>query len=86
MIAQELKVRIIDALELEDVSPEDVADDDPLFGEGLGLDSIDALELVVLLEREYGVKFTDAAESRTALSSIGAMARYIEEHGKRSEG
>ncbi len=80
----ELKTRIIEVLELEDVTPGEVADEDPLFGEGLGLDSIDALELVVLLEKDYGVKFTDATESRKAMASIGAMARYVEEHGKRS--
>ena len=58
-LINDLKVKIIEILNLEDVSVEEIKNDDPLFGDGLGLDSIDALELIVLLDKEYGIKITD---------------------------
>ena len=60
----ELKEKIIEQLNLEDVSIEEIGDDDPLFGDGLGLDSIDALELIVMLDKDYGIKLTDPKEAK----------------------
>ncbi len=74
-----LKTQIIDALNLEELKPEDIKDDAPLFGpEGLGLDSIDALELIVLLEKNYGIKLTDPSKAKNVLTSVRAIADYIE--------
>ncbi len=72
-----LKEEIIEVLNLEDVQPEDIQNDAPLFGEGLGLDSIDALELIVLMEKNYGIKLKDAAEGKEIFKSISVMAEYI---------
>jgi acyl carrier protein len=73
-----LKEQIIAELNLEDVKPEDINDDSPLFGEGgLGLDSIDALELIVLLEKNYGIKIEDPKEGKTIFYSIRILAEYI---------
>ncbi len=64
------------------MKPEDIDDHSPLFGEGLGLDSIDSLELMVLLERNYGIKIEDAREGRNILSSVQSMADYIQANRK----
>jgi acyl carrier protein len=77
-----LKVEIIQALSLEDIKPDDFDADTPLFVEGLGLDSIDALELILLMERNYQVKIEDPKERRTALANVRAMAEYIMTHRK----
>jgi acyl carrier protein len=74
----ELKNEIIKVLNLEGVTPEDISDDGELFGEGLGLDSIDALELIVLLEKNYGIKLKDPAEGKEIFKSIRIMAGYIQ--------
>lgn len=79
-LKQELKGKIIEVLNLEDVSVEDINDNDALFGDGLGLDSIDALELIVLLDKEYGIKLTDPKEGRVIFESVETMAKYISEH------
>lgn len=73
----ELKERIIDALNLEDIAPADIQDNDPLFGDGLGLDSIDALELIVLLDKEYGIKLADPKQGKEIFQSIETMAQYV---------
>jgi acyl carrier protein len=73
-----LKKEIIEVLNLEDVNPEDIMDDAPLFGEGLGLDSIDALELIVLMEKNYGIKLKDPSQGRELFQSIRVMADYIQ--------
>lgn len=79
----QLKEQIIEALNLEGMTPADIDDNAPLFGdEGLGLDSIDSLELMVLMERNYGIKIEDAREGRNVLSSINTMAAYIEQNKK----
>ncbi|MBE6331134.1 MAG: acyl carrier protein [Bacteroidales bacterium] len=75
-----LKEQIIDALNLEDLKPEDIDDNAPLFGEGLGLDSIDALEFIVLLEKYYGIKLSNPAEGKEIFKSVACMADYIEKH------
>lgn len=73
----ELKEKIIEQLNLEDLSVEEIADSEPLFGEGLGLDSIDALELIVMLDKDYGIKLADPKEGRKIFESIDTMAAYI---------
>lgn len=73
-----LKHQIIEALNLQGMNPSDIEDNAPLFGEeGLGLDSIDSLELMVLLERNYGIKLVDANEGKQVLASVQAMSDYI---------
>ena len=76
-LEERLKVLIVDVLRLDDVTPADLADDEPLFGSKLQLDSIDALELVVRLEKDFGIKIGSSEESRQALASINALAAYI---------
>lgn len=73
-----LKEAIIDELHLEDVTPEDIDDDAPLFKEGLGLDSLDAVELTVLVQRHFGVTLDDVDKARDAFASINALVAYIE--------
>ena len=75
-----LKVLIVETLRLEDIAPADIPDDEPLIGGGLSLDSIDALELVVKLEKEFGIKISSSEESRAALASVSALADYIRAH------
>jgi acyl carrier protein len=76
----ELKTKVIEALNLEDIAIEDINDNDPLFGEGLGLDSIDALELIVLLDKEYGIRLADPKEGKSIFESVEKMAKYISEN------
>ena len=76
-LKQELKEKIIEQLNLEDISIEEIADTDPLFGQGLGLDSIDALELIVMLDKDYGIKLADPKEGRKIFESVETMANYI---------
>jgi acyl carrier protein len=73
----ELKQEIIKALNLEEITPDDIDNDAPLFGEGLGLDSIDALELIVLIEKNYGIKLKDPSVGKDIFKSINVMADYI---------
>ncbi len=72
-----LKKEMIEVLNLEEVKPEDIDNDAPLFGDGLGLDSIDALELIVLIEKNYGIKLKDPAKGKEIFKSINVMADYI---------
>jgi len=81
----DLKKQIIEELNLQEIKPEDIADDAPLFGDGLGLDSIDALELVVLLEKYHGVKITDETVGKKVLYSINTMAEYILEEKEKNK-
>lgn len=81
-LIQTLKAQIIKELNLEDMTAAEIETDAPLFGEGLGLDSIDALSLIVLLEREYGLKIKDSATGKKALHSIRSMAEFITEGKK----
>ncbi|UII28855.1 phosphopantetheine-binding protein [Fulvivirga maritima] len=81
-LKENLKVAIIEALNLEDVSTEEIDNDAPLFGAGLGLDSIDALELIVLLEKEYGVKVENPEEGKDIFQSINTIAAFIEKNKK----
>ena len=79
-LKQELKENIIEQLNLEDLAIEDINDDDILFGDGLGLDSIDGLELIVMLDKNYGIKLTDPKEGRAIFESIEVMAKYLSEN------
>jgi acyl carrier protein len=76
-LKQELKGKIIEVLNLEDINVADVNDNDALFGDGLGLDSIDALELIVMLDKDYGIKLVDPKEGKNIFKSIETMAAYI---------
>ena len=78
-----LKKEIINELNLENITPEDIDAEAPLFGEGLGLDSIDALELVVLLEKNYGIKIQASKEGPKIFRSVKTIAEYILEHQKK---
>jgi acyl carrier protein len=81
-LIEKLKREIIEALNLEDLEPEDIDKDAPLFGEGLGLDSIDALELIVLLEKNYGIKLQDPKDGKKVFYSVQTMADYIQVNQK----
>ncbi|MDR3268219.1 MAG: phosphopantetheine-binding protein [Tannerella sp.] len=76
----ELKQEIIKVLNLEGMTPDDITSDGELFGAGLGLDSIDALELIVLLEKNYGIKLKDPSQGKEIFKSIRTMAEYITAH------
>lgn len=73
----ELKDEIIKVLNLEEIAPADIDDNAPLFGNGLGLDSIDALELIVLMEKNYGIKLQDPKQGKEVFKSVAVMAEYI---------
>jgi acyl carrier protein len=82
-LKQQLKKQIVTFLNLTPLTPEDIKDDEPLFGEGLGLDSIDSLELIVLLKKEYGINIQDPKEGRKVLVDVNTMADYIEQHSSK---
>jgi acyl carrier protein len=77
-----LKTEIIEVLNLSELTPESIDENAPLFVEGLGLDSIDALELIVLLEKKYGLKLGTAEEGKKVLRSVRSMAEFITENKK----
>jgi len=79
-LIEQVKLLIINSLRIEGMSPADIETDAPLFGDGLGLDSIDALQLVVAMEKEYGVVVPDAATGTRVFQSVRSMAAYIAEH------
>ncbi|MBN8696747.1 MAG: acyl carrier protein [Bacteroidetes bacterium] len=81
-LIDKLKGEIIEQLNLEDVKKEDIDNDAPLFGDGLGLDSIDALELIVLLEKNYGIKVSNPQDGKKIFQSIRTMAEFIEANKK----
>ena len=76
-LTEKLKVQVIERLNLKDLKPADIGDDQPLFVEGIGLDSIDALELIVLLQQEYNIKLSNAEDGPRVFHSIRTMADYI---------
>ncbi len=76
-LINELKTKIIEALKLDGLKPEDIDTDAPLFREGLGLDSIDALELMLLLEKNYGIRLKNPAEGKEVFKSVRTMAEYV---------
>lgn len=81
-VAQKLKYMIIERLELEGINPEEVPDDSPIFGEGLGLDSIAALDLVILLEKEFEIKITDPAQAKEIMKTLETLAEYVLINGR----
>ena len=82
-LIKELKEEIIEALNLEEMTPEDIDQNDALFGDGLGLDSIDALELIVLLDKKYGIKLANPAEGKAIFKSIATIADYVSKNRKK---
>lgn len=76
----DLKKQIVEQLNLQHIKPEEIGDDQPLFVEGLGLDSIDALELIVLMQQQYGIKLNNAEDGPKVFSSVRTMAEYIKSH------
>ncbi len=81
-IRKDLKEMLVRDLSLEDIKPEDIKDNEILFGNGLGLDSLDAVEIVVLLQRNYGLEVKDMEKGREIFYSIDTLARYIQENRK----
>jgi len=81
-LKENLKRQIVEQLNLKDVKPEEIGDDQPLFVEGLGLDSIDALELIVLLQQHYGIRLAKAEDGPIVFRSVNTMAEYIEANKK----
>jgi acyl carrier protein len=79
-LKQKLKNLIIEELSLEDIEPDEISDDAQLFGDGLGLDSLDAVELVVLLQRNFGIQIKDLEEGRKIFTDLNTLAEYISEH------
>ena len=82
-LIKELKEEIIKALNLEEMTPEDIDEHEALFGDGLGLDSIDALELIVLLEKKYGIKLVNPAEGKKIFTNVAAIADYVSKNRKK---
>jgi len=81
-LIKELKEHLIEELNLEDITPEDIDAEAPLFGEGLGLDSIDALEIILILEKFYGVKLSNSAEAKPIFYLVKTLAEYIMQNRK----
>lgn len=79
-LKQQFKKQLIEFLNLTSLTPDDIKDNEPLFGEGLGLDSIDSLELIVLLQREYGISIKDPKEGRKVLVDVNTVVDYIEQN------
>lgn len=82
-LIKELKEEIIEVLNLEDMTVEDIDENDALFGEGLGLDSIDALELIVMLEKKYGIKLANPAVGKEIFKSVATIADYVSKNRKK---
>ena len=80
---KELIKEIIKALNLEEMTPDDIDENEALFGDGLGLDSIDALELIVLLEKKYGIKLDNPAEGKKIFTNVAAIADYVSKNRKK---
>ncbi len=81
-LIEKLKVQIIEQLNLEDMEPDEIDEDEPLFGDGIGLDSIDALELIVLLEKEYGIRIENPKDGQKIFYSVRSLAKFISNHQK----
>ena len=81
-LIQKLKTELIEQLNLEDMEPDEIDADAALFGDGMGLDSIDALEIIVLLEKEYDIKISDPREGKDIMYSLNSLAKFIESNRK----
>ena len=82
-LIKEVKEEIIKALNLEEMTPDDIDENEALFGDGVGLDSIDALELIVLLEKKYGIKLDNPAEGKKIFTNVAAIADYVSKNRKK---
>ena len=82
-LIEELKEAIIDALNLEEMSADDIDENTDLFGDGLGLDSIDALELIVLLEKKYGIKLADPSAGKEIFKNVSTIADFVSKNRKK---
>ena len=82
-LIEKLKLQIIEQLNLEDIEPAEIVANEALFGDGLGLDSIDALEIIVLLEKDYGIKIENPKDGQEIMHSIESLAKYITENQKK---
>lgn len=82
-LIKELKEEIIEVLNLEDMTVDDIDENDALFGEGLGLDSIDALELIVMQEKKYGIKLANPASSKEIFKSVATIADYVSKNRRK---
>ena len=82
-LIEQLKEQILEALNLEEMTAADIDANAPLFGDGLGLDSIDALELIVMLERNYGIKLSNPAEGKAIFQSVATIADYVDKNRKK---
>ena len=81
-LKEEFKIKLIEALSLEDITPEDIESSAALFGDGLGLDSIDALEVILILEKSYGIRLENPAAAKEIFFSIDTLAEYISANRK----
>lgn len=81
-LKQELKEKLIEALNLEEITVEDIDSSAPLFGDGLGLDSIDALEIILILEKSYGIRLENPAAAKEIFFSVDTLAQYISQNRK----
>ncbi|MFR9572334.1 MAG: phosphopantetheine-binding protein [Rikenellaceae bacterium] len=81
-LKEEFKLKLIEALNLEDITPEDIDSSEPLFGDGLGLDSIDALEIILILEKSYGIRLENPAAAKEIFFSVDTMVEYISANRK----
>jgi len=82
-LIEKLKNQLIEQLNLEEIELDEIDEKEPLFGGGLGLDSIDALEIIVLLEKEYGIKLNNEEDGKSIMYSIETLAKYITEHSNK---
>ena len=82
-LIKELKLELIEALNLEEMTVDDIDENEALFGDGLGLDSIDALEIIVLLEKKYGIKLSNPAEGKKIFTSIVTIANFVSKNRKK---
>lgn len=80
---EDIKNKLIAGLNLEDITPADIDDDAPLFNEGLGLDSVDAIELIVVVDNEYGIKFENMDELKDIFATPQTLTNYINQHSKK---
>ena len=82
-LIKELKLELIEALNLEEMTVDDIDENEALFGDGLGLDSIDALEIIVLLEKKYGIKLSNPAEGKKIFKIIVTIADFVSKNRKK---
>ena len=76
-LKQEIKIKLVDALSLDDIEIAEIADDEILFGEGLGLDSLDAVEIIVMLQRNYNIKIKNAELAKEIFYSVDTLSKYV---------